>query len=632
MMKKRFAAAFTAAVLCAVSAFPGIVCPSARAEGAEKMLLNGENFNIPSYTNGGYVTNGGSALNNIFEKSIKITNNGNSVFSTARIYIETEGTYNIWVLSGNENGVADRFATVCVDDGAMQSLTPHRNHEWDGTEWNLSEGWHEIRLGICGAWKNTLINAVYITNDADFVPSTDGDDTLLAFSDNEAPVIADGEAAVRFEGENCFVKFPEAAGEDKIYYEYVINGAAHSIDNISEEAAIGAVFGETTVTLRASDKFGNSDERSFTVKAPELVLSSDGFLLTYKNFTVPSFQNGGLVSAGSGAVGDKSIKVNGEDTSLGAEARFYAAEDGDYALWLLSGNGDNIPERHAAAYIDGERDLSAFNATTVLTWNKGLAADGSGVWHLKKGWHTVKLALSGAWLPYLANAVYITNDLDFEVTPELVPVITEQQSDTEAPVFGRTSVESEYTDVSECKLIIPEASDSSTVVSLLCYINGELREITGGYVQLTGLKPLEEVSVRVEAFDKFNNKATLDDTYAASPVRADGFAIYGQDGTALSGAETLKSGSTIYTSAVLTNKTGTDIETELSLCIYNADYTRMLLCKNVKVKLAANAENAAIRAEISVPQSKSGLAAGAMLWNAASSEPLICGTETGGAR
>ena len=399
-----------------------------------------------------------------------------------------------------------------------------------------------------------------------------------------------------------------------------------------EEAAIGAVFGETTVTLRASDKFGNSDERSFTVKAPELVLSSDGFLLTYKNFTVPSFQNGGLVSAGSGAVGDKSIKVNGEDTSLGAEARFYTAEDGDYALWLLSGNGDNIPERHAAAYIDGERDLSAFNATTVLTWNKGLAADGSGVWHLKKGWHTVKLALSGAWLPYLANAVYITNDLDFEVTPELVPVITEQQSDTEAPVFGRTSVESEYTDVSECKLIIPEASDSSTVVSLLCYINGELREITGGYVQLTGLKPLEEVSVRVEAFDKFNNKAALDDTYAASPVRADGFAIYGQDGTALSGAEALKSGSTIYTSAVLTNKTGTDIETELSLCIYNADYTRMLLCKNVKVKLAANAENAAIRAELSVPQSKSGLAAGAMLWNAASAEPLICGTETGGAR
>ena len=632
MIKRRFAAAFTAAVLCAAAVFSGFSCPSARAEDAEKMLLNGGNFDIPSYTNGGYITNGGSALNNIFEKSIKITNNGNSVFSTARIYIENDGTYNIWVLSGNENGVADRFATVGVDDGAMQSLTPHRNHEWDRTEWNLSSGWHEIKLGICGAWKNTLINAVYITNDKDFTPSTGSDDSLLEFSDNDAPVIADGDADVRFDGENCFVKFPEAAGEDKIYYEYVINGAAHPIESIAEEVGIGAVFGETTVTLRASDKFGNSDERSFTVKAPELVLSSDGFLLTYKNFTVPNFQSGGLVSAGSGSIADKSIKVNGEDTSLGAEARFYAAEDGDYALWLLSGNGDNIPERHAAAYIDGERDLSAFNATTVLTWNKGLAADGSGAWHLKKGWHTVKLALSGAWLPYLANAVYITNDLGFEVTPELVPIITEQQSDTEAPVFESAAIGSEYTDVSECKLIIPEASDNSAVVSQQCYINGALREITDGYVQLTGLKPLEKVSVRIEAYDKFNNKAVLDDAYVASPVRADGFAIYGQDGAALNKTDELSAGSTIYASAVLTNKTGEDIETELSLCIYSADYKRMLLCKNIKVKLSANAANIAIKAELTVPQSENGVAAGAMLWNTASSEPLICGTETGGAR
>ena len=80
-MRKIISMALALLMILSFAAVPSFAEDSAATE---KILLNGANFEVPQYPgfNGGYVDNGGSAENNLFDKSIRITS---AVCSTAKI-------------------------------------------------------------------------------------------------------------------------------------------------------------------------------------------------------------------------------------------------------------------------------------------------------------------------------------------------------------------------------------------------------------------------------------------------------------------------------------------------------------------------------------------------------------------
>ncbi len=492
-MRKIISMALALLMILSFAAVPSFAEDSAATE---KILLNGANFEVPQYpgVNGGYVDNGGSAENNLFDKSIRITS---AACSTAKIYIASEGTYNIWVLSANEGDFTDRYATVGVDDSEMQSLTPHKNHKWEKTEWTLAKGWHEIKLGIPTAWKNVLVNAVYITNDTDFALTTDDNDNIKAYADNAAPVFADdADIITSFSGKVCSVTFPAADGA--CVYEYSLGTASGTIEDITQPISVSDIADGETATLTAYDKCGNKTVKTFKITVPSDIPGSEKMLLNGANFEIPEYPGvGGYVGNGGSAENnlfDKSIRIT---SSANSTAKIYIANEGTYNIWVLSGNENGAADRYATVGVDNEA-MRSLTPHKNHKWEKT-------EWTLAKGWHEIKLGIIAAWKNTLINAVYITNDTDFALTTDNDDALI-AYSDNDAPVFADGADAKVTLESGKCYVAFPAADDKSRVI-YSCTNGGEVTDIEDitKPVHVNGIT--ENTFVILTAADKFGNNA-----------------------------------------------------------------------------------------------------------------------------
>lgn len=620
-MKRNIISVMVSAIL-AFSTVP--VCATALT--GNSIVLSADNFTFPADVKDTQDLDGKLLFAN---NSMKVQHN--KTFPTAQFYVQTSGTYKIWVLSGAANVGEDRWPKIDID-GTAYDVAYSNPVEWHnvGSTHTLAAGWHTITLKTQTDWKPYFLNAVLITTDASYTPNVEthdsANDNLAQFNDSVAPVISDEDAETSFAGNTLSMKFPPATDSSgTVYYQYTVDGVTKDISDISSFVEIGDIYGDTNITLTALDKHGNKAEKTFAVSAPKLELNSDGFLFTYKNFSrIPDFGvNSGLEAGGANAVADKSVKLNGNDTSLYVTARFYVEKEDDYALWLLSGNSDGMTARHAKAYIDDATDQSTFNATNALRWDKGCGADGGEKYRLAVGWHTLKVGLSETWAPFLLNAAYITNDLDFAMSPAALTEIVKEQYDIAAPTI-KTAFSASFANGASGTLTMPVFEDDSSVAEKKLYVNGAEQPFSET-LSLTELKPLEEVKIKAVATDKFGNSTKCDTVYVSSPVQAADFVL--KKGTvAVSDISALSAGDKLSVGTKLTNASANIQKATLYICLLTNGGKKMALCSEKKVlTLNAGDKDIAANADITLPTDfdPSNSVIQATLWNDGTNEPFI---------
>lgn len=379
------------------------------ASGAEHILLNYKNFTVPDYTNGGCVSDPGDATDDIFSTSFYINQDGNQRYSTARVYIEEDGTYNLWILSGYAAGTDTRRAMVGFDDQTMQEATGHQTHKWDKTVWTLTKGWHDLKVGIVAAWNPVYVNALYITNDLTYVPDTATDDALLAYHDTAAPIFeASADVETSFANGALNVKFPEATDDNDVIYEYTVGNTTTAIEDITQPVVVSGVVGTVEIVLKAFDKWGHITEKTFSVTGPRTK-----WMLTWNNFVKPNYANWKIEWAQSLVNYSIYPNTDGSDqtgsTNARAKAQFYVEESGNYAVHVLS--RPTASNRLPKLWVNDNVATATFHTTTDWAWDKVEVT-------LNKGWNTVEFGLSASWFPYYLNAIYITSDLTETVTTD----------------------------------------------------------------------------------------------------------------------------------------------------------------------------------------------------------------------
>lgn len=392
----------------------------------ENILLGVGNFTLPT---DGTITleNAHSGRTNqlIAGQDLKVNWNATSNPATAKVYVEEEGTYYMWILdSSNADNAADRYPAAGFDDDLVDfKLTSKAAFQWvtpESKSWTLTKGWHELKIKKANGGTTCFVNAVYITNDSSYEPKVDTHSQLLQYHDTTAPVFAAStDVTTSFENGSCSITFPAATDSNKVFYEYTLNGATAEIEDITQPVSVNVPAGESTITLAAYDKWGNKAEKTFTVTAPR-----NKWMLTWNNFYKPDYTSWTYQSSTSLVDIGKSIQPNtlngvAGSTTAKAKALFYVEEAGNYAVWVLSKNGKTSDGRTAKIYVDGVADTTAYNDSTSFVWGKGTGPEnGNGSWSLEKGWHTVEFGLSAAWKPYDMHAIYITSDLTETVTTD----------------------------------------------------------------------------------------------------------------------------------------------------------------------------------------------------------------------
>jgi len=486
------------AMLMVIALLPTLTMAST----VENILLSHENFDVPAYTNGGHINDPWDAQNELFATSFYINQNGDVNYSTAKVYIEQAGTYNLWILSGYAAGTDARCAKVGFDDQGMQNATPHKDHAWDKTEWTLTAGWHDLKVGIVASWNPVYVNALYITNNLTSTPDVTTDNELLVYTDTTAPVFGEGDITAELEGSNCMVTFPEATDGDNtaLYYEYTLNGSTVAIANIAEKVNVGTVMADTTIALTVYDKFGNKAEKTFDLAAPQLP-EAERILLSGENFTVPAYTNGGYIDNGGTALNTlfaKSMKIAADGNVKHATARVYIEEEGSYNLWVLSANEvEGLTDRYAKVGFDSEA-MQTVNPHKDHEWDKT-------EWNLTAGWHDLKVGICDAWKNTLVNALYITNDLTYvpdTTTDDVLLAFT----DTVAPVFEESAkIETSFTN-GVFNVKFPEATDDNDVIFgyTVAGITTAIEDITQP-VAVSGVAGTTEVILT--ASDKWGNSA-----------------------------------------------------------------------------------------------------------------------------
>ncbi len=477
-------------LLTAVLMF-ALLIPSAGAEESvasyERILLSGENFDVPSYAGGGYTINEGTASNNLFKKTIKINGGDINNYSIAEVYIATGGTYNLWVLHGNAvlettTNFSDRKATVQVDDLDKVTLTAQTGHAWEKTTWTLGAGWHTLKIGMSVAWAPAHVNALYLTNDAEYVPDKDNQNMLRVYADATAPSFAaDAEVAVSYEGGAVNLTFPAATDKNGVVaYKYSVNGGEDiSVLDISAPVVLSGLAGKTALTLKAYDKYGNCAEKSFSISVPKTK-----WMLTYHNFTLPDIAQCMITNENSNALANylttehKHLKLNNAQATDVAETLIYVEVEGDYAIWLLSGSVSNDSNRFPKAGFDGGFNKDKCNETYALSWKKcGGASEGSTSWHLTKGWHSLQLGLGTAgYNPTNFNAVYITSDLAEQVTFDndktLLSSYMENSVLYNGKKYGTTGLELEGVVVEDDSINLAPVKGGTTAADATVTVNG----------------------------------------------------------------------------------------------------------------------------------------------------------------
>lgn len=616
------------------------------------ILLNGENFDMPNYgANSGYIANGGTATGNLFEKSMKINNNGNVVYTTAKIYIEAEGTYNAWVLSANEaSDTTERYAKIGFDDEEMQSAAKHKVHAWDKTTWTLTAGWHEVKLGINNSWCPTLINAVYITNNLDYTPTVDTDDELLAYRSTSLPEFAaDADIEYELNGEDCVITFPQATveGGGALVYSYVIEGVETQIADITAPITLKGIYGTKVIKLVAMDYTGNMASIEFEIigaEPPEVMfLRCDNISIT-SDLAGWSYEENASIYYSMLSDGGKNLPGISTNMSIpGYDSAKYATVNiivngGDngapktYYLWAA---GRSDPARPIYVAFD---DSDVFAQSTVHTvtsggmgWNK--FAEG---FSLTPGLHKLKIKVGGSNSANFQGMI-ITEDKNY--SPGKGTTYADIQSiayiDVAAPKFASSAdIEVEYAD-GECDITFPIADDGENNYLVYEYtVNGEKYPSDSNTITLSDVAPLKKLNIKVNAYDRLGNSASVEKAFTASDVQVSGFEIT-KDGEAVADLSSLSANDVISISAKVTSMAQSTVNLEMALILYSADYKRML--SYVPASLAAlepDESNVPFTVTMTLPAdfaNNDGSVIAAVLWDKDTGEPYVEGIELKGA-
>ena len=621
----------------------------ASAEGFN-ILLNGDNFDVPAYSNGGYINNGGAATNNLFPKSMKIAADGNVRYSKAKIYFRETATYNIWVLSGNENGVADRYGKVIVDSQEEQMLTAHKSHQWDKTTWTIEAGWHEINLGICNSWKNTLINAVYITDDLDYTPTVETDDELMAYYSDSVPEFA-SDAAPQYElsGADCVITFPQVVNYDSsnIVYSYVVEGKETVIDDITAPVTLKSFYGTKSVKLTATDYTGSFAAIEFEITGAQ---PPETLFLRCDNISITSDLAGWQYQASAAnyysMLADGDTNLPGISTNMstpGYDSAAYATahiivngRDGGapktYYLWAA---GRSDPARPIYVAFD---DSDVFAQSTVHTvtsggmgWNK--FAEG---FSLTPGLHKLKIKVGGSNSANFQGMI-ITEDKNY--SPGKGTTYADIQSiayiDVAAPKFASSAdIEVEYAD-GECDITFPIADDGENNYLVYEYtVNGEKYPSDSNTITLPDVAPLKKLNIKVNAYDRLGTSASVEKAFTASDVQVSGFEIT-KDGEAVADLSSLSANDVISISAKVTSMAQSTVNLEMALILYSADYKRMLSYVPASlVALEPDESNVPFTVTMTLPAdfaNNDGSVIAAVLWDKDTGEPYVEGIELKGA-
>ncbi len=354
-------------------------------------------------------------------------------------------------------------------------------------------------------------------------------------------------------------------------------------------------------------------------------------VLHYDNWNIPtganvSFYTDGL--SGTRITDIKALKLNGSDTSHKVTADFYLEEAGNYAVWLYISTGGTASAtagRYPLLRVDGVADsncASAYFQPDTFAWKKG-----TDTWSLSAGKHTVDFGLVGGWMPFNIQAIVITDNLsadaytNFATYDLMLPYM-----DTTAPAIDASTYYVEYTDATSASVTFPTASDTGGVAKNIYYIDGEAVEPGDAAYNLTNLTPLQEVELKMEAYDKHGNVASFISSYVSSPVQTTGFEITDGTGT-IESLEGLDGGDTVSVSANFENITNDEKNPCIYLTLYNADFTRVI----------ENAEGAQVSADgpysasITLPDdfAPDKYALALTLCDADTLEPYITGIEIG---
>lgn len=620
----------------------------ASAEGFN-ILLNGDSFDVPAYANGGYINNGGTALNSIFLKSMKIAADGNVRYSKAKIYFRETGTYNIWVLSGNENGVADRYGKVIVDSQEEQMLTAHKDHQWDKTTWTVDAGWHEISLGICNSWKNTLINAVYITDDLDYTPTVETDDELMAYYSDSAPEFA-SDAAPQYElsGADCVITFPQVVNYDSsnIVYSYVVEGKETVIDDITAPVTLKSFYGTKSVKLTATNYIGSFASLEFEItgaQPPEtLFLRCDNISIT-PDLAGWQYQASAANYYSMLADGDTNLPGISTDMSTpGYDSASYAT-----AHIIVNGRDGGAPKTYylwAAGRSDSARPIHvAFDDNNVFSQSTVGTTIGAMAWckfgegfSLTPGLHTLKIKVGGNNSGNFQGMI-ITEDKDY--TPGKGTTYADIQSiayiDVDAPKFASSAdIEVEYAD-GQCDITFPIADDGENNYLVYEYtVNGEKYPSDSTTITVSDVAPLQKLNIEAVAYDKLGNSAVVEKAFTASDVQVSGFEI-AKDGEAVADLSALGANDVIGINAKVASMAQSTVNLEMALILYSKDYKRMVhYVPSSLSALEPDESNVPFTVSMTLPAdfvNNDGSVIAAVLWDKDTGEPYAEGIELKGA-
>ncbi len=267
-----------------------------------------------------------------------------------------------------------------------------------------------------------------------------------------------------------------------------------------------------------------------------------------------------------------------------AVAKFYIDTPGTYYIWSLAFCNKTAPGefRHTKIGFDGGYDARNFTTSSLedpthnnrgeitagFGWRKGKDAH-----ELAKGWHelNIKAPITMAG----SNMIVITTDntlvFDEDTTFEDVRPYT----DITAPVWAG-DITSEYVSHTSIALNLPDVTETN-IAEVNYYVNGEKAELTPGRNVLQNLKPLNNMTVKAEALDKYGSKATvLEKTISISSVDSSAFSFCTSSGEPITDINGLSGLTDIKTKVTINSKDSSSPWIGLGIGIYEKSTGRMV--------------------------------------------------------
>lgn len=275
-----------------------------------------------------------------------------------------------------------------------------------------------------------------------------------------------------------------------------------------------------------------------------------------------------------------------------AHSQIYISAEGTYSVWAITKDFTTNPgTRWGKVEIDGVKKDYAFNSNGSgksetpyegWMWEEGFSVE------LSEGWHTIDVV---EWKGgFRLGAILLTNDET--LNPNAVTsYVTELQiyEDNTSPTFeGELSFE--LGENSSMKVSWPGAEDTN-LCGYNLFINDSAEPIVlasdvNEYV-ISGLKQLQTVLVKVEAFDAHGNKMELSARTLYSDMDvSEGVFSDAEENPVTSMNDFAEAGFATVSFAV-ENKTDSDKEILLAIAVYNKTTGRMVASKRSAITLSA---------------------------------------------